>query len=186
MKNFVTTALSIAVISAVLVAFFVLGNIIYTTNFAQIIKILVSELSFITIYTIIDKSNYKYGFTFTSVVILLLTLLYLPSINVPFLSNINIASIFYSRNVQLISVTILICGAMLNAVLIKQLLQKNFSILFSSRLSTSIATLVEVSVFSYLLDLGIQGFFITLSVRILFIVIVPKIVFYSKSKPLFG
>jgi hypothetical protein len=155
------------------IALFVLGNFIYTLEQAPLfLKILISEMSFIIIYTITDKANIKYGFLFSSILVVVFCIIFVFGLFGGFIS-----SLFYSIYVQNWSLVIMILVSLINALMLKNLLNKKFSHLISSRISTSIASIIEVSLFAFLLDIGFLGGLITLSVRIIYIFSISKFFF---------
>lgn len=158
---------------------FILGNIVWTYDLPvivvfglqiPIIQILLSELSFIVLYTTIDKGNIKYGWTFTILAVLVTSQMSLPIYQ----------SLFYSKSVQYFSITISVVAIVVNSMIIRKLISSGFTKLFSSRVSTSIASLVEISLFAFLLDIGIQGALSTIIVRIICVTIVPKLFFHKQ------
>ncbi len=158
---------------------FIIGNIVWTYSLPNIfifglnipiIQILLSELSFIVLYTVIDKGNIKFGWVFAIVSVIMTMQLFLPFYKF----------LFYSANVQYFSVTISIVAIIINSIVVRKLISSGFSKLFSSRISTILASLAEISLFAFLLDIGIQGAISTILVRICFVSIVPKIFFHKQ------
>ena len=158
---------------------FIIGNIVWTYSIIElelfglnipILQILISELAFITLYTMIDKGNIKYGWFFTICAVIITLQLALPSYSF----------LFYSTSVQYFSVSISLLAIVVNSLVIRKLLSSGFSKLFSSRLSTSLASLVEISLFAFLLDIGVQGAISTILVRICYVTIIPKIIFHKQ------
>ncbi|UQY80164.1 hypothetical protein HAV_00353 [Candidatus Hepatincola sp. Av] len=145
---------------------FALGNFIYTLNILLICKILVSELAFICLYTLVDKGNIKYGNLYTILSTILMIHFILPFYNF----------MFYSNSVHFFSISIATLSIFINSLIVRGLVSKGFKKIFSSRVSTITATILEVSCFSYLLNIGILGALITLGVRAIYIYIIPKII----------
>lgn len=145
---------------------FAIGNLIYTLDTLLIFKILVSELAFITLYTLIDKGNIKYGNLYTVLSMILMIQFFLPFYSF----------MFYSNNVHIFSISIATISIFINSLIVRGLVNKGFKKIFSSRVSTIIATIIEVSCFSYLLNIGVLGALITLGVRAVYIYIIPKII----------
>jgi hypothetical protein len=160
---------NVLLISLLAIFLFIIGNIVYNTTLSIILKVAISELSFILLYTIIDKFNIKYGLKFTLLSLLVLVIFYLPYFEF----------LFYSKNVQYFSISISLATNILNALMVKNLINNGIKNLMSSRISTITASLIEVSLFVYLLEIGINGLFFTTMFRLLYIYIVPKILFYK-------
>ncbi len=164
-RNYIVFALLIVLN----LSLFLLGNIIYSdlVDVDLIIRIIVSELCFITLYSFTDYANKSFGIIFAVLFIPLLALGYLKAFN----------PLFYSNEVQLLSISIAIAGSLLNFSVFRTLYNRLKTALFSSRISTSVTSVIEVAVFSYFLEIGLQGFLTTIVVRFAYIYIVPKILF---------
>ncbi|MFL1780932.1 hypothetical protein ABSA28_00642 [Candidatus Hepatincolaceae symbiont of Richtersius coronifer] len=158
---------NIAIILLVNTFLLVLGNFIYTLDIDLIGKVLVSELCFIILYTLIDKGNLAYGTTFT-VLSILVTLQFLLPVY---------SFLFFSRYVQIASVIISSWAILINSMMIRKMVNKGLTKIFSSRMSTITATILEIFLFAVLLKIGVIGALMTMSVRALYIYIVPKIIF---------
>ncbi len=158
---------------------FIVGNIVWTYSIPEIalfglnipiFQILISELCFIFLYTMVDKGNIKWGWLFAIFSVFITLQLALPFYGF----------LFYSTSVQYFSISISVFAIIINSLVIKKLLSKGFSKLFSSRASTSMASLVEISLFAFLLDIGVQGAISTILVRIVYVTLVPKIFFHKQ------
>jgi hypothetical protein len=160
---------NILLISLLALLLFIIGNIVYNTNFPIIFKVAISELSFILLYTIIDKFNIKHGLKFTLLSLAVLVIFYLPYFEF----------LFYSKYVQYFSISISLVANILNALMVKNLINKGIQNLITSRISTITASLIEVSLFVYLLEIGVSGLFLTITFRLLYIYLIPKILFYK-------
>ncbi len=162
-----------------IILFFVAGNIVWVLDLPNIviynleipiIQILSSELSFIIIYTIIDKGNLKYGLGFTLLSVLLVGQFILPIYS----------DMFYSKNVQYFSVSISVLAIIINSIVIRKMVNRGLSKLLSSRVSTATASVVEISFFAFLLNIGVQGAISTVIVRSVYIYLIPKLFFHKQ------
>jgi hypothetical protein len=149
------------------VCFFLLGNYIYTTDVYLVAKILISELAFIFLYTIVDKGNIQYSWKFTILSAIFSLQFMLPVYEF----------LFFSKSVQYFSVLIATAAIILNSLLIRKLLSKGLTKLLSSRISTSIASIFEICFFAFLLEIGIMGALITVCVRAVYITVIPYFIF---------
>ncbi len=167
-RNYIVFALLIVLN----LSLFLLGNIIYSdlVDVDLIVRILVSELCFIALYSFTDYANKNFGVLFAVLFIPLLALGYLNTFD----------ELFYSNSVQILSISIAIAGSLLNFSVFRALYNRAKTALFSSRISTSTTSVVEVAVFSYFLEIGLQGFLTTIFVRFIYVYIVPKILFNNK------
>jgi hypothetical protein len=147
--------------------FFCLGNYIYTLEIPLMVKIAVSELSFICFYTFCDKGNFKYKLIFPIIMIITVAQCVLPFYDI----------LFYSTNVKYMSLLISSIAIIINYVLANNLLHGKFKNIMLSRISTAFASIFEISVFSYLLDIGLEGALITVLTRFVYIIIITKLVF---------
>lgn len=148
------------------------GNLIYTTDVPVIIKIGFSQLCFIVVHTLTDKGNmqYKNGFTLASVLIALQFMLPLYS------------GMFFSKSVQIASTSIAAFTVLLNSILVRKLLSKGWSKILSSRISTTLASVVEMSLFAYLLEIGLEGAFIMAIFRVFYVYGFPLLIFRKPSQ----
>ena len=154
----------------IIFSLFILGNYIYTINTLLIIKILLSEGCFILLYTFVDKYNLKYGYYFTIAPMLCLAMFYLPMFSF----------LFYSYNVQIFSISTAIFVTLIDSFLVRKLFNKGIKKIFSSQISTAVASIVEILIFAYMLNIGLSGALYTSITRTLYIYFLPKIIFNKK------
>jgi hypothetical protein len=163
--------------------FFILGNIVYSPMLEPhipsifvfgleipIIKILISELAFICLYTFLDKGNTQYSLWFPFLSLLITWQFLFP----------HWSFLFYSEYVQYFSIGISSIAIIINTIVVKRLVSKGYTRLFSSRTASIIASIVEISMFAFLLDIGVQGAISTALTRIVYIAIIPRWVFKKK------
>ncbi len=152
---------------------FLLGNVVYSdlVSIPLLAKILISELCFIVLYSLTDYANARFGVIFA--------FCYIPLLAVGYLTIFS--PIFYSYSVQLFSITIAIFGSIINFSIFRVLYKKLKAVLLSSRISTVTTSVLEASLFSYLLDIGLVGFATTLAVRFVYVYIVPKLILGNKN-----
>ena len=151
---------------------FVLGNYIYTLENADlIIKIVVSELCFICFYTLTDKGNISYGIKFTFLLWCMILSFLHPVYNF----------LFYSNSVKVFSIAISSLAIFINYIILNNLLSRGLKNVLISRISTGLASVVEISLFAYLLDIGLIGAMITALVRAMYLIAVPYLIFYKNN-----
>jgi hypothetical protein len=135
-----------------------------------IIKILVSELAFICLYTFLDKGNTQYNLTFPLLSLVITWQFLFPHWDF----------LFYSKYVQYFSILISSIAIIVNTIVVKRLVSKGYTKLFSSRTASVVASMVEISMFAFLLDIGVQGAVSTAITRIIYVTIIPRLVFNKK------
>lgn len=149
--------------------FFVLGNLVYSSifNLPWYIRSIISEGMFVFMYTIVDFGNLKYRYKFAFPHVALLVIFYTPLF----------LPLFYSKSTQVFSVSIAILAILVNSKVLYFLYSKGFAKIFCTRMGTIVASLVEIILFSFLLDLGVKGAILMCILRPVYIIFIPRIIF---------
>lgn len=154
--------------------FFILGNLVYSSivNVPWYIRSIISEGMFVFMYTIVDFGNLKYRYKFAFPHIALLLIFYTPLF----------LPLFYTQSTQVFSVSISILAILVNSKVLYFLYSKGFKKIFCTRIGTTTASLLEIILFSFLLDLGIKGAILMCILRPIYIAFIPKVIFKSENK----
>lgn len=162
----VTSKYTLIIFSLIL---FVLGNIAYSTliDIPWYIRSIISEFMFILMYTIVDYGNLKYKYKFAIPHVIILLVLFFPLF----------LPLFYSKAAQLFSVSIAILAILINAKVLHILHNKGLANILCSRISTTIASSIEILLFSFILNLGLKGAILMIILRPIYIALIPKFIF---------
>lgn len=156
-------------------AFFTLGNLVYAqwVPLEWYYRSIISEFFFVLMYTVVDYGNLRYRYSFAVPHIILLLFYFLPSLG----------WLFYDTKAQLFSVSIATLAILANAKLLYFLYyKKSLAKLLCSRASTTLASSIEILLFSFILHLGLKGAVLMATMRAIYITIIPKVIFYKNQQ----